>query len=91
MKKLGESAFLGCENLTTITIPESVTSIGSEAFRGCTGLTAVTINCVLPPNIERNTFAENKSGRKFYVPADAVETYKLADVWSTYASAIVGY
>ena len=29
--------------LTSITIPESVTSIGYEAFRGCTGLTSVTI------------------------------------------------
>ena len=35
--------FAACSGLTSITIPNSVTSIGSYAFRGCTGLTSVTI------------------------------------------------
>ena len=29
--------------LTSIEIPESVTSIGESAFRGCSGLTSITI------------------------------------------------
>ena len=37
------SAFEGCTGLTSITIPESVTSIESGTFSGCTGLTSVTI------------------------------------------------
>ena len=37
-------AFSGCTGLmTSITIPDSVTSIGGAAFLGCTGLTSVTI------------------------------------------------
>ena len=32
---IGDSAFSGCSNLTSITIPNSVTSIGSSAFYGC--------------------------------------------------------
>ena len=40
---IGEWAFEGCTNLTSITIPDSVTSIGSSAFYGCSGLTSVTI------------------------------------------------
>ena len=45
---IGDSAFNAysieaCKNLTSIIIPNSVTSIGSDAFRGCTGLTSVTI------------------------------------------------
>ena len=35
-------AFKGCTSLTSITIPEGVTSIGREAFSVCTSLTSIT-------------------------------------------------
>ena len=54
---IGESAFLSCSRLTSITIPNSVTSIGREAFSGCTSLTSVTIpNSVT--SIGTNAFQE---------------------------------
>ncbi len=37
-------AFHGCSDLTSITIPEGVTSIGEEAFRSCSSLTSITIS-----------------------------------------------
>ena len=36
-------SFEGHTSLTSVTIPESVTSIGHFAFKGCTGLTNITI------------------------------------------------
>ena len=35
--------FYGCTGLTSITIPNNITSIGGGAFSGCTGLTSITI------------------------------------------------
>ena len=40
---IGEWAFSGCTELTSVTIGNSVTSIGERAFEYCTGLTSVTI------------------------------------------------
>ena len=38
-----DSAFNNCSKLTSVTIPNSVTSIGTGAFYSCSGLTAITI------------------------------------------------
>ena len=43
VKYIGGSAFSGCESLTSITIPDSVTSIGDYAFKHCSSLTSITI------------------------------------------------
>ena len=40
---IGNEAFKGFSNLTSVTIPASVTSIGRYAFESCSGLTSVTI------------------------------------------------
>jgi hypothetical protein len=40
---IGDSAFNGCHGLTSVTIPDSVTSIGNLAFQNCSSLTSVTI------------------------------------------------
>ena len=40
---IGDGAFISCEALKSITIPNSVTSIEGNAFNGCTGLTSITI------------------------------------------------
>ena len=39
----GDGCFYDCTSLTSVTIPDSVTSIGNSAFNGCSSLTSVTI------------------------------------------------
>ena len=41
--RIGDSAFCGCESLTSIKIPNSVTSIGICSFYGCSCLTSINI------------------------------------------------
>ena len=40
---IGEDAFAGCRNLTSVTIPNGVTSIGPGAFAFCTSLKEITL------------------------------------------------
>ena len=40
--KIRERLFYCCRNLTTITIPDSVTEIGIDTFAHCSALTSVT-------------------------------------------------
>jgi len=40
---IGDQAFMGCNSLTSITIPDSVTNIGVYAFMSCSSLTSITI------------------------------------------------
>lgn len=43
VKRIGDSAFNNCSNLSGITIPDSVESIGEYAFYYCSGLSSITI------------------------------------------------
>lgn len=69
-------AFIECTGITSITIPDNITSIGQYAFENC-GLTSVTI----PKNVETisdNAFSNCRSLAQFNVAADN-EHYKSVD------------
>ena len=40
---LGDCAFLECDSLTSVTLPEGLTTVGIRAFANCTRLAAVTL------------------------------------------------
>ena len=43
MTSIENYTFRGCRNLTSIQLPEGVTSIGESAFYGCNSLTSINI------------------------------------------------
>ena len=88
---IGESAFSGCDNLTSVAIGNSITSIGKNAFSYCSSLTSVYCKATTPPAGGSDMFYDNASGRTIYVPTESVDTYKSASYWSNYAEEIVGY
>ena len=44
---IGEDVFTGCEGLTSVVIPESITSVGVGAFSGCTGIRSIVLSSAL--------------------------------------------
>jgi len=57
------NAFSGCANLTSITIPGSVTSIGNNAFLGCTGLTSIDFNAIAMTDLTSSSDVFRNAGQ----------------------------
>lgn len=47
--RIGDDAFLSCDALTSVVMPETITEIGENAFRGCENLSGITI----PSSVKR--------------------------------------
>ena len=69
-------AFYGCRSLTSVTIPNSVTSIGERAFWGCDGLTSVTIpNSVT--SIGKYAFGNCSSLKSIIIPSGTKQKFAI--------------
>ena len=65
--KIGDNAFSGCAELTSVTIPDSVTDIGDWAFSNCTWLETVTIPTSVT-HIKSNAFYGCTSLKSVTIP-----------------------
>lgn len=86
---IGERAFSNCSSLISITIPDSVISIGAAAFYGCNSLTSINILPKLVPILGNNVFVQINANAKFYCFQSAIDAYKTATNWNTYADKFV--
>ena len=77
-----DNAFDDCTNLTTLIIPNTVTSIGNYAFSGCSGLISVTMDRITPPSASSNN--PKLSNTTLYVPTGSKTAYEAAVFWKDF-------
>ena len=82
MTSIGYEAFSLCSSLTSVTIPNSVTSIGDYAFAYCQKIENVYCYAEEVPSTIYNAFDDsNIKNATLYVPASAIEAYKTTYPW----------
>ena len=95
MTSIGDHAFFWCTGLTSIVIPNSVTSIGNEAFKNCWTLTDVycyiaDLSGVSCGNEQfYKDFNSDYSGRTLHVLQGTADTYQADENWYPYFGQIV--
>ena len=81
------SAFENYSGLTSLTIPNSVTSIGGYAFSGCSNLKTITSEIEKPFAIPTNAFSSYTTCR-LIVPVGTKADYQSTTGWSSFTDII---
>ena len=80
VRGIGRYAFHSCVGLTSVTIPEGVTSIGDFAFSGCTGLTEIEVNENNPKYASNDGVLFNKAYTELILcPAGKAGIYNIPE------------
>lgn len=81
---IGDYAFFGCFNLTSITIPNAVISIGNYAFYYCINLDTVFMEGEIPPILGNYCFDSNAIDRVFILSCHSYDSYYTELTWEDY-------
>ena len=84
---IGSDAFNGCSGLTSITIPNSVTSIGGSAFAKCGNLENVYCYAEKIPYLGYYIFKDSYiEYATLHVPSSALSYYQTTEPWSGFGT-----
>ena len=81
---MGGICFASCSSLTSITIPNSVTSLGDYCFNGCSSLTAIYMLPSTPPSTGNWIFDKTPLEIVYVVDEDAKTAYQAQAPWNEY-------
>jgi hypothetical protein len=89
---IGNDAFNGVTNLTSITIPNSITSIGKDAFRDATNLSTVTFDDISNSQLttlDYGAFNNVTSLTSITIPASVTEIYDRVFMGTTNLTEVI--
>lgn len=89
VKVIGERAFRGCKNITSIDLPQSITRIETRAFSKIDNLTDVTCRTILVPEAYRSAFEDSYPEYvTLHIPAESIEAYRTAEPWKYFKTIV---
>jgi hypothetical protein len=77
-------AFDGISVLTSVTLPNSISSIGNSAFANCTALSSVTLRPYTPPDLDASAFDGIPTTCTFSCPVAFLDDYRNNPQWNTF-------
>lgn len=83
--KVSDRAFAKCHNLTSISIPKTVTQIRWSALDSCQVLTTITCLGITPPTLD--SYVMEKDRRReitVLVPKQSLDAYKDSNEWKEF-------
>ena len=84
----GIKYYLNDEEITSIVVPSSITTLGKYAFQGCSNLLTVYVSWPTPISAY-DTFSEANLGNcTLYVPQGTEQDYFLADGWGDFGNIV---
>ena len=84
----GIKYYLNDEEITSIVVPSSVTTLGKYAFQKCSNLQSVYVSWPTPISAYK-TFSETNLGKcTLYVPQGTEQDYWLANVWGDFGKIV---
>lgn len=89
ISRIGNNAFNGCKNMSSVTLPKTIQSIGSSAFAYCTGIKDFYIYSANMPTIESDAFnGVQIQNIVLHVPAELITEYKSAAPWNGFKKVV---
>ena len=91
---IGAGGFMANLNLTSVTIPSSVTNIEIDAFAGCRSLREIINHATTPQIIDEYVFGmemflfTDVENLVLRVPAASIEAYKAAEGWKDFGKIV---
>ncbi len=83
------SAWDGCDNLTAIYLPSTITTLYYGTFSGIANLREVHVKMTEPINPNGGNYSFGKEGCTLYVPQGTADAYKAHSYWNLRWTAIV--